>query len=203
MLIKVCGMKNPTQIKDLANSGLIDMLGFIFYPPSKRAIHDVPECSTSCKRVGVFVNEELDKVLQIADQNNLDIIQLHGTESAAYCKKIQRYFPIIKAIGIDSDIDFSTLKAYEKSVSHFLFDTRTSKYGGSGEQFDWNLVNKYTLDTPFLLSGGISAQSIDAVLKIEHPHFCGIDLNSRFEIEPGIKNIELVKSFITTLKSKL
>ncbi len=199
MIVKVCGLKFENQIGELDQSKHIDWLGFIFYKASNRYIESSSFNLKSSKKVGVFVNEELESILKIAEENKLDILQLHGDETVELCRALKSKYMLIKAFGIDEEFDFKRLANYEEEVDYFLFDTKTKDYGGSGKVFDWSILEKYILNIPFLLSGGISIESLDSIKSFKHKSFIGIDLNSGFENEPGDKNIELVKTFLKQL----
>jgi len=145
--------------------------------------------------VGVFVNESATKVFELADKFKLDYIQLHGDEDQIFCSKIAEKISVIKVFRIDEGFDFSLIEKYT-SASYFLFDTQTKHYGGSGKKFNWEKLNKYSGKTPFLLSGGIGPNDVDQILAISHPQFVGIDINSKFESSPGIKDKSLVLPFL-------
>lgn len=199
MLIKVCGITEQDQLDQI--SELVDMTGMIFYPRSPRYLTKFIEGNAS-NRVGVFVNETEDAIREIADRHKLDVIQLHGSESPELCAALRTDFKVIKAFGIDESFDFEVLNDY-RNVDHFLFDTQTKNHGGSGRQFNWQLLDKYSLDTPFLLSGGIGPEHISEILEISHPQFAGIDLNSKFETQPGIKDIQKLKDFTNELRHNI
>ncbi|HSQ46471.1 MAG TPA: phosphoribosylanthranilate isomerase [Lutibacter sp.] len=197
MTIKVCGMRDKENI-----SGLLalkpDYIGFIFYAQSKRFVADFPqiEIPSSVKKVGVFVNEKVDEVLKVVEKYKLDFVQLHGNETSEYCSALSaKNIKIIKAFSVDENFDFSATKPFEKCVSLFLFDTKGNNYGGNGIKFNWELLQNYTGKTPFLLSGGISKNDSAEIRKFKHPAFLGIDINSGFELEPGLKNINEIKEF--------
>jgi len=208
MKIKVCGMKNPDNIEELSRLP-IDLMGLIFYPKSPRYIGNLePEAlkvlPENIGRVGVFVNEETDKVKETISKYNLDYIQLHGNESAEYVGNLKQLHPdikIIKAFSISETSDFDMTQEYENIADYFLFDTKTPQYGGSGQKFDWSILDDYRGDTPFFLSGGISHEDVVLIRKLENNRIIGLDLNSKFEIEPGLKNIELLDRFIKGIKS--
>ncbi len=200
MIIKVCGLKEEDQIKQLDQLNSVNWLGSIFYSKSKRFVNTSSANITKSKKVGVFVNETIDKTLEIARGNMLDILQLHGSESSKMCFELKKKYTIIKAFGVDNDFDFSQLKAYKNKVDYFLFDTKTIKHGGSGKQFNWQILDKYILTIPFLLSGGINSNSVQEIKEFKHPAFVGIDINSGFENEPGVKNIDKIKRFIEELE---
>lgn len=198
MIVKVCGITNEAQAS--AISEFTDFIGFIFYPKSKRYTpNSFP--SMAAKKTGVFVNTPIQEVIRMAILEKLQVVQLHGDESPEFCAALQAQIPVIKSFGIDADFDFEQLKAYESSVDYFLFDTKTSSYGGSGKSFDWGLLDRYEGKTPFFLSGGIHPELLGEIKKISHPQLIGIDLNSGFELNPGIKTIELLKHFIHEYKS--
>jgi len=204
LAIKICGMKFPENI--LAVAALRpDFMGFIFYPKSPRyaepldieTINSIPK---SIKKIGVFVNESLENILTVVYKYNLDGVQLHGSENVEICRKLKDTgLLVLKAFPIADAYNFNVTKTYEGACDYFLFDTKTEAYGGSGVKFDWQILNKYKGQTPFLLSGGIAADDSEAILKIEHPKFAGIDLNSKFEISPGFKNVKLLNKFLQAL----
>lgn len=197
MQIKVCGMRDRENI-----SGLLalkpDFIGFIFYDQSKRFVVDFPqiEIPSTTKKVGVFVNEMIEEIVEKANQHTLDFVQLHGDETPEFCEKLAaKNIKIIKAFSVDENFDFSVTKPFEKWVSLFLFDTKGNNYGGNGIKFNWELLQNYKGKTPFLLSGGISKNDAAEIMKMKHPAFLGIDINSGFELEPGLKNIREIKEF--------
>ena len=200
MIIKVCGLKKEDQIKELDQLPSVNWLGSIFYEKSKRFVESSSSNIVKSKKVGVFVNETIDNTLEIAKKNNLDILQLHGSESSIMCFELKKSYTVIKAFGVDDNFDFGQLKQFEKSVDYFLFDTKTINHGGSGKQFNWQVLEKYKLEIPFLLSGGINLNSVQEIKEIKHPAFVGIDLNSGFENIPGDKNIDKIKRFIEQLE---
>ena len=199
MLIKVCGITDQDQLDQI--SEFVDMTGMIFYPRSPRFLAKYIEGSASC-RVGVFVNETEEAIRKVADEHKLDVIQLHGSESPELCAKLTADFRVIKAFGIGETFDFEALNDF-KNVDQFLFDTQTKEHGGSGRQFNWQLLDKYVLDIPFLLSGGIGPEHSSEVMNFSHPQFAGIDLNSKFEIQPGIKDIQKLKDFTNEIRHNI
>lgn len=207
MKIKVCGMKYPENIEDL-NKLPIDYMGMIFYQKSPRYMdyqlwQNVGDIhSRNIKRVGVFVNSTIDFIVEMIDKYKLDLIQLHGNESPNFCSELNKFTPIIKAFSISESSDFEQTKAYEGLRGYFLFDTKTPQYGGSGKKFDWAILDAYDGDTPFFLSGGISAEDVEPIKAIKHPRLYGVDLNSKFEIEPGLKDIQLLDQFIKQLRNE-
>lgn len=204
MIIKICGMKVPENIKQVA-ALQPDLMGFIFYPKSPRYVEPLDaETMTalpeSIRKIGVFVNEDLERILTLTYKYKLDGVQLHGTENTTICRKLKEAgLLVLKAFPIADAYNFKVTGAYEGVCDYFLFDTKTATYGGSGQKFDWGILNEYKGETAFLLSGGIGADDADAILKINHPKMAGIDLNSKFEISAGLKNVELLKSFLTEL----
>ena len=204
--IKVCGMKNPQNIKDLTALNP-DFIGFIFYEKSPRycanELDNLDFIPKNIKKIGVFVNENIDKILEFAKKYDLNGIQLHGSESPDICRQIKaNNLLVIKAFSIAESADFERTKDYEGVADYFLFDsppTPKIKYGGTGIKFDWSILNDYQGNTPFLLSGGISVDDAKMIKKITHPHFFGIDINSKFEIEAGVKNVELICSFLKNM----
>ena len=187
--IKICGMKHTDNILEIGNL-LPDYLGFIFYQKSARFFEGViPQMDKSIKKVGVFVNETDEIVTEIIKKHTLDCIQLHGNESAEFCQNLQKQnVEIIKVFSIDDDFDFNELNEYENVCDYFLFDTKGKLHGGNGYTFNWKLLEKYKSSKPLFLSGGIGLDEIEEIKKLKLPIFA-IDVNSKFETEPGLKNI--------------
>ena len=209
MKIKVCGMKNPENIQALAQLP-IDYMGLIFYPKSPRYIQNLDASlldvlPNTISRVGVFVNEDIASLLRLIDKYELSVVQLHGNESLEYCSNMKDKYPkliIIKAFNVSEPSDFIKMDQYIDVCDYFLFDTKTSQHGGSGLKFDWNILDEYMGNTRFFLSGGISPEDVEDIRKISHPKLYALDLNSKFEIEPGLKDIKLLKQFINQLKNE-
>lgn len=205
MIIKVCGMREEENIREVAALD-VNWLGFIFYPKSPRATDGQPLLRTDLldkrqKRVGVFVNVSVEAMMEKANLYHLDYLQLHGNESPEDCHTLRkRGYSLIKAFSIASATDLERTQPYEGRVDYFLFDTKCEGYGGSGRQFDWSFLASYTGDTSFLLSGGIQPANADAILAFRHPRWAGIDLNSGFEVCPGRKDVEKLKLFIKQIK---
>lgn len=196
--IKVCGMKYEQNIKELSLLD-IDMMGMIFYDKSPRAISEVPQVKVpkNIKKVGVFVNSSYEYIMKSVKDFGLDKVQLHGSESLNLCKEIVSCdVSVIKAFGIDDDFDFELVAKYENVCSLFIFDAKTKKYGGSGRKFNWEKLEEYKGNVPFLLSGGISSNDVEDVLSFKHKMYAGIDLNSGFEIDFGIKDVKLIETFV-------
>ena len=204
MKIKVCGMRDSLNIREV-ESLHPDMMGFMFWSGSKRYVSRKPDYLPDVCRVGVFVNPDPADVLTRVREYGLNRIQLHGTESASLCHAIHQTtgLPITKAISIASAADFDTCLEYsqERAIDMFLFDTKCSGWGGSGQSFDWGLLDSYQGSKPFLLAGGIGPGMEESIAGISHPQFCGIDLNSRFESEPAVKEITKLSLFINNIRN--
>ncbi len=205
MKIKICGILDITTLEGICRLSP-DMLGFIFYPASPRYMAKIIDpgildiIPSDILRVGVFVNPSMDEVETNQLRFGLNMIQLHGDESPSFCASIQNSgLDVIKAFRVNDSFDFSLLRDYESSCKYFLFDTFTKNYGGSGQKFDWEVLNSYKLNHPFLLSGGIKPGDEEMIISIKHPSFAGIDLNSGFETEPGRKDILKLKEFVNHL----
>ena len=203
--IKICGMREPENIRNI--SGLLpDYMGFIFYPESRRFAGGLSpeiraEIPVFSKKVGVFVNENTEKLIETCSTYGIGTVQLHGDESPEYCEELaENGLRILKVFGIGDSMDSSAMKPFQETCNYFLFDTATDRFGGSGNKFDWGLLEEYTLEIPFFLSGGILPDDAKMILKLEHPMLFGIDINSRFEISPGIKDVELCESFINGIR---
>lgn len=212
MIIKVCGMREPENIRELAELKP-DYVGFIFYPHSKRFFGSpdpavLDPLGPDIKRTGVFVNETMENIAAAVNRYRLDAVQLHGDESPEFCSSLIKFLDnmqrgkteLIKAFGITAGFDFSMLTEYDSYADYFLFDTRTASYGGSGEPFNWKLLANYTGTKPFFLSGGLSPENTGAIRALEQPALYGVDLNSRFETGPGIKDIAKLKLVFEELK---
>ncbi|MEN8226551.1 MAG: phosphoribosylanthranilate isomerase [Bacteroidota bacterium] len=204
--IKVCGLLHPENIEGVCALEP-DFVGYIFYPGSKRyvgkkpdpAIFGIPAESTL--KVGVFVNEEISKVEQIFSLCRLDMVQLHGEESPHYCETMQDMgIPVIKALSPDSIAEGATPEAYKKGVDYLLIDTPGETYGGTGRKFDWELLDESFIPNPFLLSGGIGPEDGAAIRKLHFEGLFGIDLNSRFELSPGLKDVNLLEEFMREIR---
>jgi len=206
--IKVCGLRDPVNVTGVVKAAP-DFMGFIFWPGSVRYLgkntgtilfRDIPY---DIMKTGVFVNEEPLKVRTIINRFNLNAAQFHGSESPDYCRQFRKSgLIIIKAFPIEADFDFRRLIPYLESCDYFLFDTKTTGFGGSGEKFDRSILEEYKLDKLFFLSGGIAYDDIDEIKNLRHNGLFGIDINSRFEISPGIKDTGLIKSFIDKIRNE-
>ena len=177
----------------------IDLIGFIFWPKSSRYVSERPAyLPTNCKRVGVFVDEDIEVVKKIAHDYALDYIQLHGHESTAYCAQLKG-LKLIKAFNIATAKDFEQTKSYEKLVDYFLFDAKGKSVGGNGTKFEWSVLDNYHGPTPFILSGGIGPDDATSIRRFHHPQLAGIDLNSRFELAPSLKDVTALQKFLNEL----
>lgn len=202
MEIKVCGMRDPENIRELIDQVKPDWMGLIFYPKSPRFVSDQSANQIAgfpVKKVGVFVNEEEDQILKRIRNFDLSAVQLHGQETPDFVESLSKKTSaeIWKVISVREQIDWQSLKGYLPFVNKFLFDTATSAHGGSGQKFDWKVLETYPFDKGFLLSGGLDEESVDGILALADklPQLQGVDLNSRFEDAPGLKNIEKLKKF--------
>lgn len=207
MKIKVCGNTDLEQLKEL-DYLKIDFAGIIFYEQSPRYAlknlkgNEVKELKLSLTKVGVFVNANEEEIMQRVDEFGLDMVQLHGDETATFCNKISDHIKVIKAFRVadyDTNIDW-LINEYDEVCDYYLFDKGSAGlYGGTGQKFNWNLLENSMINKPFFLSGGIERTDAQALKKFSHPFFYGVDVNSRFENSPGIKDMQLVKEFISEL----
>jgi phosphoribosylanthranilate isomerase len=203
--IKVCGMKS-TQNREEVEKLPADFLGFIFYPKSKRFVGEGAEpglFNASKTKVGVFVDENAFEILGLTKNFGFEYVQLHGKENPKTCQLLRNQgVKVIKAFNLSESFKFEKLKEFETAVDYFLFDTKTDLPGGSGKKFNWEILEKYTGNIPFFLSGGIGPDDAESIKKLSHPQLFGIDLNSGFEEEPGVKNVEKLTAFINKLKQE-
>mgnify|MGYP006165818195 CR=1 FL=1 len=202
MEIKVCGMREPDNIRSLISEVKPDWMGLIFYPKSPRYVSDEQAAELKgqpVKKVGVFVNESEAEIQRKVDQFGLSAIQLHGNESVEFVKDLsgKTDAELWKVVSVGDQIDWGSLESFLPFVSKFLFDTATAAHGGSGKRFDWKVLETYPFDKGFLLSGGLDHESAEEVLALRQqiPQLQGVDLNSKFEDAPGVKNIEKLKNF--------
>ena len=205
MKIKVCGLRDADNIKAVAALEP-DYMGFIFYNKTPRFVDDIGieilnAIPAHINKTAVFVDESAKTISALIDKYNFDFVQLHGNETPAFCKALRDQAIVIKAFGVHNEFDFSQLSKYKNKVDLFLFDAKTDIHGGSGKTFDWSILDKYDMDIPFFLSGGLSLDNLEEVKKITHPQFYGVDLNSKFETEPGVKDIEKLQEAFTMLKN--
>ena len=192
--LKICGMKYPDNILEVSQL-LPDYLGFIFYEKSSRYFDGkIPKLPESIKKVGVFVNATYEEIISKIEKYNLDLIQLHGNETSEFCLKFKNLDnEIIKVFSVDDDFDFDNLEIYDSACDYFLFDTKGKLHGGNGVTFNWQILEKYKSNKPLFLSGGIGIEEIEKLKTLNLPIYA-IDVNSKFETEPGLKNIELLKT---------
>ncbi len=198
MIVKVCGMREADNIRAVEQLG-IDWMGFIFWPKSSRYVSERPAyLPERCKRVGVFVDADMAEMLGKADSFGLDIMQLHGKEAAETCRLLKEATgkTVVKALNIATEDDLLLAKDYEGVADYLLFDTKAQMVGGNGKKFDWSVLQHYEGATPFILSGGIGPDDAARVKAFHHPMMAGIDLNSRFETEPALKDVKKLKSFL-------
>lgn len=202
MEVKVCGMKESENIQSLISEVKPDWMGLIFYSKSPRYVSDEKATELKVipvKKVGVFVNESENEILQKVKNFGLSAIQLHGNESVDFVKKLSEKTAceLWKVVSVGEEIDWKSVEGYLPFVSKFLFDTATPVHGGSGKKFDWTILETYPFDKSFLLSGGLDEESADEVLALRKqvPQLKGVDLNSKFEDTPGLKNIEKLTRF--------
>ncbi|SDJ73432.1 phosphoribosylanthranilate isomerase [Flavobacterium noncentrifugens] len=195
MKLKICGMKYPENIAE-ASELLPDFMGFIFWEKSVRYFDgDIPKLPESIQKVGVFVNERIEIVIDKIQKYQLQIVQLHGNESTEYCSELQKQnIKIIKVFSIENDFNFEDLKPFEAVANYFLFDTKGKLPGGNGSKFNWQILKNYNSEKPFFLSGGIGVNEIEEIKNLNLPIYA-IDINSKFETEPGLKNIGSIKQF--------
>ena len=201
MIIKVCGLTDNETGQKVAGLQGIDYLGFIFYEGSKRFTHTTIAAGGK-KKTGVFVNAPLKYIEQQITKHGLDAVQLHGNETPEFIARLPQNIEIIKAFGIAAEADLDVTKAYAGLADYFLFDTKNDGYGGTGTAFNWQVLQAYKGSTPFLLSGGIGPDSVEALQQFSHPQLAGYDLNSRFETAPKEKDPERIATFIKSLNMK-
>ena len=206
-VVKICGMRDSDNIIAAAELKP-DLMGFIFYRNSPRYAGEVldPELlaglSPGITKTGVFVNATYNEIIETAGKYSLNAVQLHGDETPELCSLVKGTgMLVIKAFNIDENKGFSISAEYLSSADYFLFDTMSSDRGGSGQKFNWKLLGGYGQGHPFILSGGISPRDEEYIREIRNPSFAGIDLNSRFEIKPGLKDIEKLKDFMNVLNA--
>lgn len=206
MKLKVCGLNQYENICAIEALPEITHTGFIFVETSPRNAFNlatIPKKKAEVKRVGVFVNPSLETILHYFEAFDLDIIQLHGGESPSFCEQVQQKIaPVYKAMGIEDENSLRHLYKYKNIISAFVFDTKSVKRGGTGKKFNWDLLAQYKESIPFLLSGGIGPDDADILSSFEHSKCIGYDLNSRFENQPGVKNHEKLKKFISDIKQQ-
>ncbi len=214
--LKVCGMNQPGNMIQVAELRP-DYMGFIFYNKSPRYFEEeLPELPAEIKKTGVFVNASIKDILQKVSKYNLNAVQLHGDEPAGFCKDLKTELQqlgntpeMIKVFSVGENFNFQDIKAYEGIVDYFLFDTKTELRGGSGKDFDWQILKEYPSNTPFFLSGGIGPEHGSAIADLKDHFFrtgkpallYAVDVNSKFELKPGLKKLKELKDFKTQINS--
>ena len=208
MRIKVCGMTQMDQVMQLSEMG-VAFAGFIFYPKSPRYVFRDMTTSqikrlNNINKVGVFVNASIEEVLHLVDECRLQAVQLHGDESPRYCEKIADYVSVVKAFRLsDHDSVEWTIKNYSESCDMYMFDTMGSGYGGTGKKFDWSVLTGAAIEKPFFLSGGIEPGDEQKLKEFSQEQVASslfaVDINSKFETRPGIKDLEKVQTFCSNL----
>ncbi|MDB5201394.1 MAG: hypothetical protein JWQ27_803 [Ferruginibacter sp.] len=209
MNIKVCGITSIKQLQQL--DGLdIDFAGLVFYKQSPRYAGDkisgkeIITADLDIKKIGVFVNAEYDEIMDTVEKYGLDIVQLHGDESPHLCEQVSDEIEVIKAFRIDDNSEKSIdymIADYDEACDYYLFDAGgNGSFGGTGKKFDWTKIAKSKIEKPFFLSGGIGPEDAALVKAFKHPDYYGVDINSRFEKEPGVKDMALLLQFIHGLK---
>lgn len=208
MRIKVCGMTRLEQVNQLAEAGA-SFAGFIFYPKSPRYVLNHMASAqlrkvNNINKVGVFVNASVEEVLRTVDECRLHMVQLHGDETPKFCEKIADYISVVKAFRLsDNDSVEWMTHPYRDVSDHFLFDTLGAGYGGTGKKFDWSVLKGLNIEKPFFLSGGIEKDDEEKIREFAGDSVArslfALDINSKFETAPGVKNIKLVREFIAAL----
>jgi len=205
MKIKVCGITSFRQMQMLQELG-VDFAGMIFYPGSKRCVREEMYDSQALirnlniKRIGVFVNQPYEEIIKAISDFDLYAIQLHGDETDEFCLEFMDKVKVIKVFRLGNEVELDTLIApYQEVCHYFLFDTETIGYGGSGKKFNWKLLENGMIKKPFFLSGGIGLDDIESLQGFTHPYLHAVDVNSKFEVEPGVKDMNMVRSFLKQL----
>ncbi len=208
MNIKVCGMTSGKQVNQLEGMN-IDFAGFIFDKNSPRYVGDkikgdeVAESDFDLKKVGVFVDAPIEEILHVIDDFVLDVVQLHGDETPLFCEELSEEIEVIKVFKLTpgEEVDIDELVAdYDDCCDYYLFDTSGENPGGNGKKFDWNILKNAKIEKPFFISGGIEVADAAALKAFKHPDFFGVDINSKFEKEPGVKDMAKVLQFKLALK---
>ena len=205
MRIKVCGLTDVNQVRQLNDLG-IEFAGFNFYPRSPRYVYKnmpataIKTIRSKINKVGIFVNENPEELLRTVDECGLYLVQLHGDESPRYCERISNYVGVIKVFRLSENDNIEwKIKDYYDAADMFMFDTESSSYGGAGKKFNWKILKDQQINKPFFLAGGISANDVEELKLFEKEKVAkdlfAIDINSQFEMMPGVKNIDLIKAF--------
>lgn len=212
MKMKICGMRDRENIRAIA-ALKPDYMGLIFYPGSKRYVEQadsdlLESLFPQIKVTGVFVNESQQEIVNKVSEYHLKAVQLHGQETAEYCTSLQKALAsidngieMIKAFAVNDDFTFETVREYEALVDFFLFDTKTSGHGGSGLKFNWEILKNYNSAKPYFLSGGIGPDDLEQLMNWDDERFFAVDLNSKFEISPALKDTDKVSRAINIIKT--
>ena len=198
MKIKICGLKNSEELARIDSACRPDYIGLIFHEESSRNFEcNLEKTKTQAKKVGVFVNKSEEFIITQIEKHRLNLVQLHGEESPELCYRLDAIVNVIKVFSISNEFSFSQTLPYRKACKYFLFDTAVDGLkGGTGQKFDWQKLKEYQGMNNFFLSGGIGPSDLEEIKNVSHPKLVALDLNSKFEVAPGIKNIELLNNFI-------
>jgi phosphoribosylanthranilate isomerase len=201
--LKVCGMRDPGNIRDVV-ALKPDFMGFIFYENTPRFVgvdFMIPEkIPQTTKRVGVFVNERTEAILEKVKAHRLHFVQLHGGESVEQCRELKAHgVGVIKVFAVDDDTDFGVTRDFAETVDYFLFDTKGKYYGGNARRFNWSILSRYDQRVPFFLSGGITPDDVDEIKRLQGFNLAAIDVNSGVEVSPACKDVNKIKA----IKAKL
>lgn len=210
--LKVCGLTKPDQIEELISLD-VDFLGFIFYEKSPRYVLssltlEEIKAIKHVGKVGVFVNESIEQIIEISEKANLNLIQLHGDESDDFITelrhKLNAKIGIIKVFRIGKELENLIFKIQnlKSEVDYFLFDTDSKSFGGTGKSFDWQILNNIEINKPYFLSGGISDENFEDIKFLKQQPF-SLDINSKFELEPGNKDVKKIVNFKNALSRKV
>ena len=209
MRLKICGMREAENIRQLLTLQP-DYMGFIFYEKSSRFVGEgldeelLKSFPFTTRKVGVFVNSTASYILEMYKKYKLDYVQLHGEELPDFCKNLKhKGVNVIKAFSIDTDFNFGKLQNYKPYCDFFLFDTKGEQRGGNGKSFDWNILDKYDNEKPFFLAGGIDLENVHNALKITDLKIHSLDVNSKFEINPALKNIDMLEELMSIIKPEM
>ena len=218
MNIKVCGITQLKQLQELDEIG-IEFVGLNFYRESPRYVvgkiagSDLNDADFDIRKVGVFANENISNVMKITEEYSLDVVQLQGDETPEYCKRLSEEVEVIKTFRINDETKSieDSIRSYDDACDYYLFDASpptpllkergAQQLGGTGNQFDWKLLSKSSIEKPFFLAGGIGLQDVVKAKTFGHPDLFAVDINSKFEISPGVKDLDLVKMFAHVLRS--
>lgn len=203
--LKVCGLTQKSNLGAVVASG-VDFAGLIFYPRSPRYMADkllsadLDAFRDDIPFVGVFVNDDINVLIETAKSYSLNIIQLHGNESPAYCQQVREQgFQVMKVFGVGESFDFSQLEPYLPFTDFFLFDTQSPQHGGTGISFKWSMLKGYPYDKPFWVGGGVGVENLPSLLSLQLPHLYAVDMNSALEISPGLKDISKVEASVNII----